>query len=155
MYEVIKTVIESGRYELGELLSKIDVIWLQGDITDDQKADLVNLARSNATPENSYAPMQEQINQAFEQIKALEETVNANAKGMSAIKTAVEALGGTIQTPDPGPTEEYPEYKKPAGPYEAFNTGSKITFDGDRYECLEDGVLWNPVEYPQGWKKVS
>lgn len=33
MYNIIKSVIESGRYELTDMLEKIDVIWIQGGIT--------------------------------------------------------------------------------------------------------------------------
>lgn len=155
MHDIIKSVIESGRYELSDMLKKIDTIWLQGDITDDQKANLVTLARSNATPENSYAPLQDQIELAFQQIKELGETVSANAKGMSAIKEAVEKLGGAIEPPAVEPAEEYPEYVQPTGAHDAYNTGDKITYDGNKYECLMDGCVWNPTEYPQGWQKVE
>ena len=43
MYEIIKNVIQSGRYELSDMLKKIDVIWLQGDITDEQKAQIEDI----------------------------------------------------------------------------------------------------------------
>lgn len=155
MYNIIKSVIESGRYELTDMLEKIDVIWIQGDITEEQKTELVALAQEKATPENSYAPLQEQINQAFEQIKELTATVNENAKGMSAIKEAVEKLGGTVTTPEPEPAEEYPEYVQPTGSHDAYKVGDKITYNGDHYECIMDNCVWNPVEYPQGWQKVA
>ncbi len=50
MYEIIKAVIESGRYELSDMLTKIDTLWIQDDIADDQKTELVALARQHATP---------------------------------------------------------------------------------------------------------
>lgn len=40
MYQIIKDVLTSGRYELNDMLKKIDTIWLQGDIDDGQKAEL-------------------------------------------------------------------------------------------------------------------
>ena len=61
MYDIIKTVINSGRYELSDMLTKIDTVWVQGDITDDQKTELTALAREKADPAGSYAPLQEQI----------------------------------------------------------------------------------------------
>lgn len=157
MYEVIKSVIESGRFELKDMLKKIDTIWLQGDITEEQKAELVTLAQEKAKPENSYAPLQDQINEAFKKIENLTATVNENAKGMSAIKEAVEKLGGSVTTtePDPEPEEEYPEYVQPTGAYDAYNTGDKITYQGEKYECIMNGCVWSPVDYPQGWKKVT
>ncbi len=47
MYEIIKAVIESGRYELSDMLTKIDTLWIQDDIADDQKTELVALARQH------------------------------------------------------------------------------------------------------------
>lgn len=35
MYEIIKSVIQSGRYELTDMLTKIDTLWVQGSLTDD------------------------------------------------------------------------------------------------------------------------
>ena len=60
MYDVIKNVIESGRYELNDMLKKIDTIWIQGDITEEQKKELVMVAQANADPSQSNAPLQEQ-----------------------------------------------------------------------------------------------
>ncbi|WP_302955140.1 hypothetical protein [Faecalitalea cylindroides] len=48
MYEIIKNVIDSGRFELVDILKKIDTIWLQGDITNEQRDELVELAREKA-----------------------------------------------------------------------------------------------------------
>lgn len=157
MYDIFKNVIESTRYDLIEILKKIDTIWVQGDITDDQKAELVEMAQTHAKPENSYASYDKQINEIYDEIKNIKETVNANAQGMSALKEAVEKMGGTVTVPtEPEtPAEEYPEYKQPAGAHDAYHVGDKITFDGDHYECIYDGCVWNPVEYPQGWKKVA
>ena len=36
MYEIVKNVIFSGRYDLSALLCKIDTLWVQGDLTDEQ-----------------------------------------------------------------------------------------------------------------------
>ena len=30
MYEIVKNVIQAGRYELSDMLKKIDVIWVTG-----------------------------------------------------------------------------------------------------------------------------
>lgn len=88
MYNLIKSVINSGDYELSDMLKKIDTIWAQGDITDSQKEELVTLARDNAKPENTYAPLQEQIDELYARIKLLSVTVEANALGTAALKEA-------------------------------------------------------------------
>ena len=136
MYQIIKDVLTSGRYELNDMLKKIDTIWLQGDIDDGQKAELVELARANADPVQSYAPLQEQIDAAFGRIKALE--------------ARVEALesGGT----EP---EEWPEWVQPTGAHDAYNTGDKVTFNGRHYTSKIDGNTWSPEAYPDGWEAVE
>lgn len=50
MYEIIKSVIQSGRYELTDILTKIDTLWVQSSLTDDERTELMNLARSGADP---------------------------------------------------------------------------------------------------------
>ena len=139
MYEIIKTVIESKRYELADMLEKIDTMWLQDEITEEQKTELVNLARENAKPENSYSDLQKQINQAFEEIAAL--------------KARVDKLDGT--EPDP---EEYPEYVQPTGSHDAYHKDDKVTYKGKKCICIapEDvAVVWDPETYPAYWQIVE
>ena len=53
MYEIIQNVIQSGRYELSDMLKKIDTMWIQGEITEEEKTELVKLAQENADPTSS------------------------------------------------------------------------------------------------------
>ena len=50
MYEICKNVIMSGRYELSAMLRKLDTLWLQSQISDEQKTELEQLARDHADP---------------------------------------------------------------------------------------------------------
>lgn len=153
MKAIVESVIQSGRYALADILTKIDTLWVQGDLTDDERTELIALAQDNAKPENSYAPLQTQIDQAFAELKTLRETVEANAQGLASLKTAVESLGGTVTEPEPEPTEEWPAYVQPTGAHDAYKTGDKITFDGTHYICKMDGCVWSPADYPAGWEK--
>lgn len=150
MYDTIKDVVSSGRFELSDMLKKIDTIWLQGDITEEQKAELVKLAQEKANPKNSYAPLQEQIENLFKITDALQ----ADVKTLSDKVTKLE--GGEVE-PEP-PSAEYPEYKQPTGSHDAYYNGDKVTFKGKKYICNapEDyAVVWNPEEYPAYWKLVE
>ena len=138
MYQIIHDVITSKRYELNDILKKIDTVWLQGDIDDDQKDELVEMAREYADPEQSYAPLQAQIEQAFAQIKALEARV---------------ALLEAGETPEPAPEpDEWPEFVQPTGAHDAYNTGDKVTYNGKHYISTMDGNVWSPDAYPAGWE---
>ena len=46
MYEIIKNVIQSGRYELTGMLTKIDTLWAQGSLSDNERTELIDIARS-------------------------------------------------------------------------------------------------------------
>ena len=141
MYEIIKAVLESRRYELNDILAKIDTVWLQGDLTGEQKTELVDLARANADPAQSYAPLQEQIERAFADIKVLQRKV-----------AALEA--GTPEDPAPAP-EEWPEWVQPSGAHDAYNTGDQVTFQGKKYRSKQDGNVWSPAAYPDAWDEVK
>ncbi len=154
MFEIVKNVILSKNYKLEDILNKINVLWLESKLSDEEKTSLISLARDNAVAENSYKPLQEQIDKAFEEIDTLKETVNANAIGMSALKDAIEKLGQQVEIPEAPTEEEYPLFVKPNGAHDCYNEGSKMTFNGKKYICLIDGCVWSPEEYPAGWKEV-
>lgn len=154
MYEIIKKVINTGDYELKDFLEKINIMYIESEITKEQKDELDNLARKNGNPENSYAPLQEQIDNLYLELNTLKSTVEANAQGMSALKETVEKLGGTVIEPEYPPVEEYPEYVQPTGAHDSYNIGDKITFEGNKYECILDNCVWSPTEYPSAWKEI-
>lgn len=147
MYQIIKSVIESGRYELADMLGKIDRTWLQGSITEEEMTELVTLAREKATPENSYASLRDQVNKLFGIVAEQAKAIKANADAITMLQ------GGTVTPPV---QEEYPEYVQPSGAHDAYNTGDKMTYtDGKRYIGQMDGCVWNPDTYPQAWKEVT
>lgn len=129
MYDIIKNVIKSGEYELKDILYKINKMYVESAITEEQKTELDNLAREKANASNSYAPIQEQIDNIY--------------KEMEQIKNRVDVLEGKEE-----PEEEYPEYKEPTGAHDAYNRGDKVTFKNKKYECLMDNCVWDPETYP-------
>lgn len=140
MYSVIKDVITKGSYELVDILNKINKLWVENALTEEERDELVNLARTNAVPDNSYAENTQQIANLWEYYQQLD-----------ARLSLLESQGTT----DPKPEEEWPEYKQPTGAHDAYNVGDKITFEGKKYECLINGCVWNPHDYPQGWKLIE
>lgn len=155
MFNIFKNVIETSDFDLRDILNKIEESYIKSSLSKEEQEQLEEMARQHAKPENSYASLQSQIDDLAQKIKKLQVTINANAQGMSAIKEAVEQLGGVVTPPAEQPTEEYPEYKKPTGAHDAYKIGDKITYNGKHYECIFDNCVWNPEEYPQGWKEVE
>ena len=155
MFEIVKNVILGKNYKLEDILNKIDTLWLESKISDEEKTSLISLARENALAENSYKSLQEQLDNAFKMIDELKETVEANAIGQSELKNAVEKLGGKVESTQTPAKEKYPEYVKPSGAHDAYNEGDGMTYNGTKYESLINNNVWTPDDYPQGWKKVE
>lgn len=141
MYSIIKQVIESKNFELTSILRKINTLYAEDELNDEQREELRESAQTNAKAENSYAPLQNQIDALFENVKEL-------AQEIAALKN-----GGVAPEE---PTEEYAPYVQPTGAHDAYNTGDKMTYtDGNKYICQMDGCVWGPDTYPQGWKLVK
>lgn len=156
MYEIIKSVIEEGRYELSDLLKKIDTLWIQGSLTEKQKTELVQLAREKATPENSFAGIQKQMDTLYANVAEIAKQVGENTLTISSIKAKLEEQGTEIPDPEPEPGEEYPEYVPPTGAHDAYHNGDKITYQGKKYHCIapEDvAVVWPSDVYPAYWEE--
>lgn len=132
MYNILKNVISTKRYELKDILSKIDTLWVQGSITEEQRTSLILDAQNNARTENSI----DVLNKLYE----LERRV-----------TELEKLNQT-DAPTEGDTETvtYPPYE--AGKW--YTNGDIVEFDGQNYKCvapIKTVCVWSPTEYPAYW----
>lgn len=50
------------------------------------------------------------------------------------------------------PAGVIPEWVRPTGAHDAYQTGDKVLYRGQVYESVIDGNTWSPDEYPAGWK---
>lgn len=133
MFEIIKNVINSKDYKLEDMLYKISKMYIEDRISESEKNELDNLARSNAKAENSY-DIQKQLDNLELRVKALEDKE-------------------VVQEPTE-PVEEYPEYVQPTGAHDAYQTGDKVTYNGKKYICKMNNCVWSPDIYPAGWEEV-
>ena len=158
MYEIFKNVINSKEYSLGNILKKIDTKWVQSEITDEQRDELIALAQANANPENSNAPLQKQIEEISKKQIALEETVNTLSATVQKIKETVESGGTVVPEPEPTPQEEYPAWEPYNGiPPVKYKKGSKVTHNGKKWESMVDNNVWEPGAFGVGdtiWKEI-
>lgn len=158
MYEIFKNVINSKEYSLEDILKKIDTKWVQSEITDEQRDELITLAQTNANPENSNAPLQTQIEEIAKKQLTLEETVTALSATVQKIKETVESGGTVVPEPEPTPQEEYPAWE----PYNGiqpvkYQTGSKVSHNGKKWESMVDNNVWEPGAFGVGdtiWKEI-
>lgn len=146
VYEALKDVLLNTSYKLEEELEKIYVLYSKNKLSKEEMEELESLAREKANPVNSYAPLQEQIDQLYTYQKALE----------ARVSLLEQENGQEVEEPiAPEPIDEYPEYVQPTGAHDAYNTGDKVTYNGKKYVCKMDGCVWTPDAYPAGWEEVT
>ena len=162
MYDVVEAVINSGRFELSDILKKIDTIWLQGGFSNEDRDSLVEIAREKANPENSYADVRIQISEVFDEISSIKGIIGQ-------INSQIEDLSSAVFGEDiPGPGDQdvhdisdedtWPEYSQPTGAHNAYYNGDKITFNEKKYVCIApDGApcVWSPEDYPAYWQEKT
>ena len=143
IYEAEKDILLNTSYKLEDELDKIYFLYTKNKLTKEQVEELEELARQNANPVNSYAPLQEQIDNIYTEL--------------NSIKAEIKELKGQTGE-EPGeptePVEEYPEFVKPSNATDCYNTGDKITFNGKKYICKINGCVWDPITYPPAWQEV-
>lgn len=142
MYDEVMKVIETGGYDLADLLRRIDVLYVDGRLTDEGREALVGEAREKADPAAAYAPVEQRL-----------EALEAWRTEVERRLVAIEAGGDELEEPE----DEYPPYVQPTGAHDAYHNGDKVTRNGEHYVCTApDGVacVWDPGTYPAYWRAV-
>ncbi len=138
MYNLIKDVINGGNFELSNITKKIKSLWVDNSLTDDEMAELINLAQGKANYKNGM-DLYAKVMELDKKVKELEEKVD-----------------NIIVTDDTteNTTTEDAEYE--TGKW--YYNGDKVTFEGSLYKCTApEGVVcvWSPSEYPVYWEIVT
>lgn len=146
IYNVLKTVISSKRYELADMLEKIDFVWAQGDIDNEQRLSLISDAQNNAMVENSIDVLKSlyELNKRVSECEKLIGELKANTK--TDTDTDIPVVD-EVETPT------YPEYV--AGKW--YQNGNIVAFGGKNYKCIapiETVCVWSPIEYPAYWVEL-
>ena len=123
---MIESTILSGDYELYRILSSIDLYHIEGSLTDEERRELIDLARENAKIQYK----DDDISQLFDRLHALEERVT------KLEETEV--------------VEKYPEYEDNRW----YFSGEGVTFDGTKYICIAKKTKFSPAEKPKDWQEV-
>lgn len=126
MKTIFENVIARGDYDLTGLLKKIDGYHIEGRLSDAERDELYEKARTGANPAESV--------DVLAKITELERRVKALEEGQGS---------GTGST-------DVPEYE--VGKW--YYKDDKVMYDGKKYTCTApDGVVcvWSPVEYPAYW----
>lgn len=132
MFRIIKSVINNKDFKLEDILYKINKMYVEDMLSEEEKNELDNLARSKAKMENSY-DIQRQLDNIYARLEKLENKTSTDEEIV---------------------VEEYPEFVQPTGAHDSYTNGDKVTFNGTKYICILGNCVWSPETYPQGWEEV-
>lgn len=132
MFNVFKNVIENRNFELKGIIKKIDTLWAQSSITDDERAELISLAQSKANVQQSIDIMQK-LEELDKRMKVVEEMLANNDESTDYTEVT------------------YADYE--VGKW--YYNGNIVRYEDVLYKCVApDGVVcvWSPTEYPAYWE---
>ena len=70
--------------------------------------------------------------------------IQAHTSQSDWMPSATPALWKTVSV------DEYPEWVQPTGAHDAYNTGDKVTYNGQHYVCTSNANVYAPDVY--GWQ---
>ena len=73
MYETFLSIITSGDYKLPDITKKINTMWITGNLTDDQRDNLLSQAAEHLDPETERPENIEMLEKLAERITDLEQ----------------------------------------------------------------------------------
>ena len=122
---MIESTILSGDYELDKILSSIDLYHIEGSLTDEERRELIDLARENAKTQYKE----------------------------DDITTIILQLHDLEEGDEPAP-KEYPEYVVGKWYYNGNGvTFEGKKYDCIAPEGVV--CVWSPAEYPTYWQEVE
>lgn len=141
-----EVIINNDNFDLTELTSRINFYHIKGDLTDEDRLELLEAARSKAQ-DTITIDTRNEILEVWTRITSLENRVTAleNAQGG----------GEGSDEDDPTPVDEWPEFVQPTGAFNAYQVGDKVTYQGTHYTCLIANCVWAPDIYPAGWQEEA
>ncbi len=144
MYEIVKNVIFSGNFKLDDMTKKINTLWVQGDLTEEQKNELFILMKEHLNPET-------EMPEALEMCRALKEEVES-------LKERVTKLENDGIAPEPPVGVEVPVWEPWDGISDKYQYGAVVTIDQKYYiDTFQGQNTWMPGSMgTEGlWKEIS
>lgn len=123
MYNSVLIVIQSGEYNLSDLIKKIDTLWLKSYLTNDERESLTKLAIEKANPDSGLPSFSER---------------------MAALEKRVSKLEGNSSSGGDSGSSDWPEWVQPTGAHNAYAKGSQVTHNGERYVSKINANVWEP-----------
>lgn len=144
MYEIIKQVIMSRNFKLADMQKKIDTLWVQGDLSEEQRTELIDLMKEHLNPGT-------EMPEALEMCRVLKEE-------MESLKERIVKLENGGAAPEPPVGVVVPVWEPWDGISDRYKYGDAVTIDQKYYISIFQGQnTWMPGSMgTEGlWKEIS
>ena len=157
MYDIIKNIIENGIFRVSDLTNKIDTLWAESKLSDDERNLLVQMMTDHLNP-NSEAP---ELKEMYERLEAR----------VTTLKAEVQALKGEEEPGEEEPGEEEPGEEEPGtvivpawepwdGISNKYQYGAAVSHNGKYFlDVLQDMQnTWEPESAgvdERYWKEIT
>ena len=149
MKSIFEKVINTGVYDLGDMVKKINAHHVEGNLTDEERTELLELARNNPDPTYSYRSWQDAAKGIVAQIDALKATVETLTVMVNSL-----AEGGVVEPIEPVEDDEFLPFEIRYA-HNPYMKDDGMIYKGKKYRSNIDGNSWSPEAYPAGWREVT
>lgn len=131
MYEIIKNVIETGVFKVNDFTNKIDTLWAESKLSDEERTELLSLMKDHLNPNTEAPELKELYIRLEERVTVIEEEVK---------KLKEEE---PIEPEDP---VTIPSWKPWDGISKDYVQGAVVEHNGKYYLNVYEGVqnTWEP-----------
>lgn len=146
MYEIIKNIIENGAFRVSDLTNKIDTLWAESKLSDDERNQLVQMMVDHLNP-NSEAP---ELKEMYERLEARVATQEEEVKKLKG-----EEPGGGEEG-----TVTVPAWEPWDGISDKYKYGAVVTHNGKYFLDVLQGMqnTWEPESAgvdERYWKEIT
>lgn len=127
MYSIIKNVINRGGYDLLSILHKTDTLWAEGRLSDEERDEILSLARNGAESSRSI--------DVYAKLSELELRIRTLENGGSSTDTVSEYVIGKYY----------------------YNGDKVLFDGNTYICTAPEGTVsvWSPADYPSYWEEIS
>lgn len=149
MFEIIKNIIENGIFRVNDLTNKIDTLWAESKLNDEERNQLVQMMTDHLNPDSEVPELKDLYERLEARVTALEADVQA-------LKGGEEPGGGEEE---PG-TVTVPAWEAWDGISNKYQYGAVVTHNGKYFLDVLQGMqnTWEPESAgvdERYWKEIT
>lgn len=145
MYDIIKNIIENGIFKVNDLSVKIDTLWAESKLSDDERSELVQMMTGHLNPATEAPDIADRLERLESRLSKVEEDISA--------------LQGESTEPGLGEVT-IPEWEPWDGVSNKYQYGAVVLHNGKYFQNVLSGQqnVWEPESAgvdERYWKEIT